>query len=128
VRQEVYEEMGYNKPQWRTDDAGTKDPCARQRGLPAGSVRTWIRGKGPHVVTIKRYPHGKIFASADGDPAYARQVDHALTRTVDVEPTMDCARFRAMLQQAGVPDPAIDEYVESIRLVNEVYLTDDSSF
>jgi len=74
------------------------------------------------TIVIKRYAAGKAFTFATGDRAFAVQATHALGRALVMDIRVDRELFVDLMRKQGVPEPAIDLYVETTTITDEAWL------
>ena len=78
-------------------------------------------GKQPTRVQVKRYGSGKYYLYADATPEHLNIVEHAVIDAAKVCIRFDDEIFRTALRGAGLPDPLIEQYLDSVSVIDDVF-------
>lgn len=76
------------------------------------------------TVALKRYANGKIFMSAAISRRFGPEVARALEQTAALRVSFDRFAFAARLEAAGLAEDDVRRALESLRYVDETYLSD----
>jgi hypothetical protein len=78
-------------------------------------------GKQPTRVQVKRYGSGKYYLYADAAPEHLNIVERAVIDAAKVCICFDDGIFRTALRGAGLPDPLIEQYLDSVSVIDDVF-------
>jgi hypothetical protein len=78
-------------------------------------------GRKPTRVQVKRYGSGKYYLYADAAPEHLPIVERAVIDAAKVCIRFDDDIFRNTLRGAGLPDPLIEQYLDSVSLIDDVF-------
>jgi len=78
-------------------------------------------GKQPTRVQLKRYGSGKYYLYADAAPEHLAIVERAAIDAAKVCIRFDDEIFRNALRGAGLADPLIEQYLESVSVIDDVF-------
>jgi hypothetical protein len=70
----------------------------------------------------KLYAHGKIGLLFDGPEEYQSVAEECFKRTLDVHITVDDIAFVRAMRDRGTPEAAINEFLNSCSVFDEVHL------
>ena len=76
---------------------------------------------GPQHASIRRNATGKYYLYADTATEHMASVERALDKAGKVCVCFDDEVFRTELRNAGVPDTAIEAYLDSVRIIDDVF-------
>jgi len=71
---------------------------------------------------VKLYAHGKIGLLFDGPEEYRKIAEECFERALVVHVTVDDIRFARAMRDRGVTEAAINEYLETCSVIDEVHL------
>jgi hypothetical protein len=83
---------------------------------PAGAT-----GIPPTRVQVKRYGSGKYYLYADAAPEHLKIVERAMIDAAKVCIRFDDGIFRTALRGAGIPDQLIEQYLDSVSVIDDVF-------
>jgi len=72
-------------------------------------------------VRIKRYATGKYYLFADAAAEHHDLVHQALVKAAKVCIDFDDEIFRTTLRSAGIPEAAIETYLDSVRFIDDIF-------
>lgn len=78
-------------------------------------------GKAP--IQARCYPAGSAHATSRGDPAWAGAAEEALRASLVFLPGISGRHFASELERRGVPVEVALEYLRTVSVLNEVYVT-----
>ena len=85
-----------------------------------------IRLKGQEEVSmggfVKLYAHGKIGLLFDGPEEYHNIAEECFKRALNVHITVDDIRFARAMRDRGVTETAINKFLKSFLIFDEVHL------
>ena len=71
---------------------------------------------------VKLYAHGKIGLLFDGPEEYQSIAEECFKRALDVHITVDDIRFVRAMRDRGVTEAAINEFLKTCSVIDEVHL------
>ena len=71
---------------------------------------------------VKLYAHGKIGLLFDGPAEYRKIAEECFKRALDVNVTVDDIRFARAMRDRGVTEAAINRYLNTYSVFDEVHL------
>lgn len=71
---------------------------------------------------VKLYAHGKIGLLFDGPEAYQRVAEECFKRAIDVHITVNDIAFVRIMRDRGTPEAAIQKFLKSFTMIDEVHL------
>ena len=71
---------------------------------------------------VKLYAHGKIGLLFDGPEEYRKIAEECFNRALDVRVTVDEIRFARAMRDRGVTEAAINRYLNTCSVFDEVHL------
>jgi len=71
---------------------------------------------------VKLYAHGKIGLLFDGPKAYRSIAEECFKRALEVRITVDDITFVRAMRDAGTPEAAINEFLNTCSVFDEVHL------
>ena len=71
---------------------------------------------------VKLYSHGKIGLLFDGPEAYQSVAEECFKRALQVHITVDDITFVRAMRDQGTPEGAINEFLNSCSVIDEVHL------
>ena len=77
--------------------------------------------KRPARVQVKRYGSGKYYLYADAAPEHLNIVERAVIDAAKVCVCFDDGIFRTALRSAGLPDTLIEQYLDSVSVIDDVF-------
>ena len=78
-------------------------------------------GKPSARVQVKRYGSGKYYLYADAAPEHLNIVERAVVDAAKVCISFDDGIFRIALRGAGLPDALIEQYLDSVSVIDDVF-------
>ena len=78
-------------------------------------------GKQPTRVQVKRYGSGKYYLYADAAPEHLAIVERAVIDAAKICIRFDDEIFRAALRGAGLADALIEQYLDSVSMIDDVF-------
>ncbi len=78
----------------------------------------------PRRVSVRKFGAGKSSARVTGPARFAAAATEALERSFTTQAIVHHEQFRALMRKHGVPDDVIEEYVRSIVIDDESYLSE----
>jgi hypothetical protein len=71
---------------------------------------------------IKLYAHGKLGLLFDGPEEYQAVAEECFKRALDIRITVDDIQFVRSMRDSGTPETAINEFLNSCSIFDEVHL------
>ena len=71
---------------------------------------------------VKLYAHGKIGLLFEGPEEYRSIAEECFKRSLDVHITVNDIRFVRAMRDSGTPEAAINEFLDSCSVFDEVHL------
>ena len=83
-----------------------------------------FKGKGSNSMGgfVKLYAHGKVGLLFDGPEEYRSVAAECFKRAVDVQVTVDDIKFARAMRDRGVTEAAINRYLNTCSVIDEVHL------
>jgi len=79
------------------------------------------------LVFLKLHPAGKSVICTSGDPRYKMLVQDALWKARDIRVDIDLDIFKQRLQELAVPENVIEEFVSTLRVMDDTCLQLENS-
>jgi hypothetical protein len=78
----------------------------------------------PRRVSVRKYGAGKSSARMTGPARFAAIAEEALGRSLTTQAILLADQFRDLMRKKGVPDDVIEEFIRSLSIDDESYLTE----
>jgi hypothetical protein len=78
----------------------------------------------PRRVSVRKYGAGKSSARMTGPARFAAIAEDALGRSFTTQAILLADQFRDLMRKKGVPDDVIEEFLRSLSIDDESYLTE----